>query len=1027
MNINKQRIHSITALLEEQKVRRFIPVTEIECREGTVDSMGDEAGRKYIQLNSRGEWGGRDTYTTFHFRVTLPEEAAGYACFVDVVTGRESEWEQQGVNPQFLVWVNGELRQGMDVNHREIFLSESGNAKESYEIIAEGWAGLHDGICLFRPALQLIDRRVERLYYTFLLLQKAADMDGQNPEAAHWLYKELCHAANLLDLRNLSGEAFVESTVEADSYLRREVLERGGNDTTLCCIGSTHIDVAWLWRVCHTRRKAARSFLNALNLMDQYPEYRFMSSSPILFDFIRQDYPEVYDRIQKAVDEGRFDVEGGMWLEADCNISSGEALVRHFLYGKRFFKDEFGVDSRLLWLPDAFGYSAALPQIMKKSGVDYFITSKLSWNDTNRIPNDTFYWEGLDGSRVLAHFLTMPEDPPAEDFNPWYSLYAGYIHPATVAGAWNNYQNKDLSREVFATFGYGDGGGGSTREDCEFARRLKKGLPGVPAVHMGAPLSFMERMAGRAKLYGNTMPYWQGELYFEYHRGTLTTMAEVKKNNRRGEFFMRRLELALTRRFVEQGADYPHKELEALWKILLLNQFHDILPGSSIREVYEDAQEDYKDLFSRGNELLAAARGNCPRETETSLIVWNDQAWEREGMITLPTDWAGYSVDGRPVQKTREGGVTFVSQVPPLSGLRLDRGPKLSGITSEVIVNKNQMENSFFYIKLDSAGGIYSFFDKRIGRELVKPGRVCNDLTAYEDRPYANDAWDICAYYSEKKYSFAHETVVTVEENGPVRGCLRVERTLGQSVIIQRYYIYSDVPRLDFDTTVFWHERHTLLKAAFPMDIHAWEATYDVQFGNLTRPAHNNTSWQQAQFEVCGHKWADLSQADFGVSLLNDCKYGYCIKNGVMELTLLRGATWPNEQADLGEHHFTYSLYPHPLGWRDGGTVRQALDLNDPMTVTQGKQSSVAFVSVSARNVTVEAVKQAEDKDGVIVRLNEFENAKTDLTLQFLRPIREAWMCDMLENRIQPLKVKGAVCYMTISPYEVKTVRLLLG
>lgn len=1025
MNIRKQRIHSLIALLDEQKVRLSIPITGIEFREGTVESIACEASQTYTKLGRRGEWGSRDAYCTFRFHVTLPEEAAGYACLVDVVTGRESEWEQQGVNPQFLVWVNGVLQQGMDVNHREILLSEVGKAGESYEIIAEGWAGLHGGVCLFLPSLQMVDRKVESLYYTYLLLQKTADMDGQSPEVSEWLYRELCHAAALLDLRETGSDAFAVSAAEADAYLKKEVLEHGRNDVSLCCIGSTHIDVAWLWRVCHTRKKAARSFLNALNLMKQYPEYQFMSSSPILFDFIRQDYPEVYDRIRKAVGEGRFNVEGGMWLEADCNLSSGESLIRHFLYGKRFFKNEFGVDSRLLWLPDVFGYSAALPQIMKKCGVDYFITSKLSWNDTNRIPNDTFYWEGLDGSRVLAHFLTMPEDPPAADFNPWYSLYAGYIHPATVAGAWKNYQNKDLSPEVFATFGYGDGGGGSTREDCEFARRLKNGLPGVPAVHIGTPLSFMERMARRSEAFDNTMPYWQGELYFEFHRGTLTTMAEVKKNNRRAEFLMRRLELALTCRYVEQGDDYPHKELEALWKTLLLNQFHDILPGTSIREVYEDARADYRALFSRGNELLSAVRGGRPKAEDRSLIVWNDQAWKRSGIVTLPEAWAGYLVDGRPVQKTKEGAVAFIENVLSFAGRRLDRGPKMTETASELIVEKHHMENSFFCIKLDQAGGIVSFFDKRIQRELVRIGRVCNDLTAYEDRPYANDAWDICGYYREKKYDFSDETFLIVEENGPVRGCLRVERTLGQSRIIQRYYIYSDVPRLDFDTEVLWYERHTLLKTAFPVEIHAWEATYDIQFGNLTRPVHNNTSWQQAQFEVCGHKWADLSQTDFGVSLLNDCKYGYCIKNGVMELTLLRGSTWPNAEADLGEHHFTYSLYPHPLGWREGRTVLQALDLNDPMMVTEGARSVASFASVSARNVTVETVKQAEDGDGVIIRLNEFENAKTDFMFQFIRPIKAAWECDMLENRIQPLKVQGAICPMTIDPFEVKTVRLI--
>ena len=686
-----------------------------------------------------------------------------------------------------------------------------------------------------------------------------------------------------------------------------------------------------------------------------------------------------------------------MWLEADCNLVSGESFVRQLVHGKRYFREKFGRDSRLLWMPDVFGYSAALPQLLKKAGVDYFYTTKIGWNEYNSMPNDTFLWKGIDGSQVLTFFHEQNQD----------------LRPATLAHLWNKYKNKGINGEVMTAYGYGDGGGGPTEEMLEYGRRLKNGLPGVPAVHQGNMLEFMEDLEKRVK-DNPWLPTWSGELYLEYHRGTYTSMARNKKYNRRAELALRELEALAGLLHATLGTEYPGQQLYAMWETVLLNQFHDIIPGSSIKEVYEDSDAQYAALFDQVEDLrhrlgglLASAVGG------SGLLVFNALGYPRSGYLTV------------------EGEKRFVEDVPAMGWKVIPRQAPAEGkpLTFEAGV----MENDFFRVRLDENGEIASLYDKRAGREAFSG--AANHLTVYEDKPHNYDAWDINYYYREKPYPVGKALSITVREQTAETLAVEVRRQFMDSVICQTYRLYRAVDRLDIESVIDWKERQLLLKAAFPLDVNADKASFDIQFGNVERPTHQNTSWDAAKFEVCAHKWGDMSDGGYGVSILNDCKYGYSCQYGGLELTLLKSAVDPNEDADREVHTFTYSVYPHQGGWRQAQTVRQAYDLNIPLTLLEGLPAGTgnlpaagSFVELVGEGVELETVKLAYDGDDLIVRLYEYNNSRTQAQLRFGRPVSLVRECDLLEQvsgDALPLD-DGRTFSFAIQPFEVKTFRIQL-
>lgn len=1037
----------IGRILEELSTYRYPdsePVNSYKFKEGNFKScqQADADAGPWADFVADSRWGGTDKHFWFRTQVQIPARFAGKTVVYEVKTGREDQWD--ATNPQFIIYVNGQLIQGLDINHRSIHLCENAVEGETYTVDLHAYSGMAAGLVDLKSTISVFDKEVEKLYYHIRVPHEIAGLlDAEDKRRIDTL-NYLNEAVNLLDLRKPYSDAFNESIKQANQFLEQEFYDKycGCDEVTASCVGHTHIDVAWLWTVAQSREKVARSFSTVLNLMEQYPEYIFMSSQPQLYKFVKEDYPEIYEKIKARIKEGRWEPEGAMWLEADCNLSSGESLVRQVLFGTRFFEKEFGVKNKLLWLPDVFGYSAALPQILKKSGIDYFMTTKISWNEYNKMPWDTFMWQGMDGTEILTHFVTTRdyETPPKSHF----TTYNGEMKPIEIMGAWQRYQHKDMNNDVLVSFGHGDGGGGPSKEMLEVARRMEKGIPGSPKVKMSKSLDFFKRL--EQKVSGHKrLPKWVGELYLEYHRGTYTSMARNKKYNRKSEFLYQDVELLSTINDITAGSSvYPQAEINSGWETILLNQFHDILPGSSIKEVYEVSQKEYLETLDKGNQLAVKAMKDIAAKVDvkdTSVIVFNPLSFTRSDVVefNLPEGYEGTEIrdyDGNAALSQRIEGnkVVFFAENVPAKGYKAFtiKNAAIDSAAGEPAASATPeaLSNRYFDIKLGKDGSITSIFDKVNNRQLLKAGERANVLQAFEDKPHNFDAWDINIYYQEKMWELKDVERVEVVENGPVRASVRIARRFLDSTLVQDVNIYTTIPRIDFVNKIDWKEKHVLLKTAFPVDIHTDKATYEIQYGNVERPTHWNTSWDYARFEVCAHKWADLSEDGYGVSLLNDCKYGHDIKDGVMRLTLLKSATDPNPDADREEHEFTYSLYPHAGGWKEAGTVHMGYGVNCPMyaLVEEKHEGSLpvefSFVAVDQENVVIEVVKKAEDSDDTIIRLYECYNRRGKATLNFCKDITQAWECDLMENNETEIPVNGSQLVFDIKPYEIKTFKV---
>ena len=809
-------------------------------------------------------------------------------------------------------------------------------------------------------------------------------------------------------------------------------------------MGHTHIDVAWLWSLAVTEDKAVRSFSTVLDLMKQYPEYIFMSSQPQLYKYVKKNAPGVYEQIKERVKEGRWEPEGGMFVEADCNIASGEALVRQFMYGQKFFQEEFGADNSILWLPDVFGYSAALPQIMKKCGLPYFMTTKISWNEFNKMPYDTFEWEGIDGSRVLTHFVSTRDYKKGAVEGGFetehFTTYNGDINPSQIKGGWARYSQKYLNGEILNSFGYGDGGGGPTAKMLENQRRLEKGIPGCPKTVMSTAKNYFEVLEKNVKDH-KYLPSWVGELYLEYHRGTYTSMARNKKYNRKAEFAYENAELYGMMDQDLTGSAYPDKQLHEAWEVILRNQFHDILPGSSIKEVYDDSKAEYESIFAINKELVNGALKNIADKVQApkhSVVVYNPNSMTADEIVSFPcpagmANAAVYDKDCLvPSQKAHTGEIIFRAEGVPSKGYKTfylkEEEPQNNGTMQ---VTFDHMENDFFAITLNEKGQFASIFDKKAKREVLQPGKAANVIMTYEDRPHNYDAWDVNNYYVEKAWEVDQVEKIEIAENGPVRAVIKVERKYLDSTITQSICIYKDIPRIDIKNEIDWKEHQIFMKTLFPVDVHTSEATFDIQYGNVKRQTHYNTSWDYAKFEVCVHKWLDVSEDNYGVSMLNDCKYGCSVHDGVIGMSMLKSARYPNPEADKEFHEFTYSFYPHEGDWRSAGTVKQAYQLNNPLTAvvkeTEGGALKEIYSHVSSDqdNVVVEVVKKAEEGDALIVRLYECFNRRTHSTLTFAKDIASAWECDMMEVNCGEAAVAGNQIEFDMKPYEIKTFKVM--
>ena len=863
-------------------------------------------------------------------------------------------------------------------------------------------------------SLKYRDDRIERLFYDL-----KAPMDGLKllkERSNEYVSAITCleKAINLLDFRREYSQEFYDSIEVASRYLKGEFYGKlCGSNQTVACIGHTHIDVAWMWDLSQTREKVERSFSTVLKLMDEYPEYKFMSSQPQLYQFLKERNPALYEKVKEKVREGRWEVEGSMWLEADCNLTSGESLVRQILHGKRFFMDEFGVDCKIVWEPDVFGYSAALPQIMKKSGVEKFITAKIGWNDTNRMPYDTFTWQGIDGSEVFAYFISTCDcNPRIEKYDETYTTYVAHLSAEHVLGTWNRYQPKEFNNTTIMTYGWGDGGGGPTREMLEMQRRLSYGLPGLPKTKLstaGEALCEIEENFIQSCKELKRSPKWNGEIYFEYHRGTYTSVPRIKRNNRKGEFALQNSELFNVMAVKLVNMIYPTEMLERNWKLLLLNQFHDILPGTSIKEVYEESDLQYAELFAdtEGMEANALQAIADNIETEGGILVFNPNGFT----ATAPMDING---------ETR-----VIKDIPAL-GYKVVETVKRVG---QVRVEGKTIENIIYKLVFDETGAIISLFDKRFNRELVKEGGKLNELRAYEDMPFQYDNWELAPYYKQKEWILGDKAEFAPIFDGDRAGFI-ITKKYYDSIITQKVFLYDGLERIDFVTKIAWKEKKQILKARFPLEILVDKATYDIQFGNIERSTHANTSWDAAKFESVGQKWVDMSENNYGVGLLSEDKYGYGAEESVLTLTLLKSGSFPYVEAAESIPEFTYSLYPHSGDFRKGGVIEAAYLLNRPLkAITLEKQNGrlpeeYSLITCETGGVYIETVKMAEDGDGMIVRMYEaFKETKTAV-LRFGTAVKSVYLCNLLEKEERELSVQDGVLYVQMKPFEIITLKV---
>ena len=773
---------------------------------------------------------------------------------------------------------------------------------------------------------------------------------------------------------------------------------------TVRATGHAHLDTAWLWTLSVAREKVARTFSNQLALLDRYPEYVFGASSALHYQWIKEDHPDLYRRIKAYVQQGRWEIQGAMWIEADTNMPSGESLIRQFLHGTRFFRAEFGVEPDLLWLPDVFGYSAALPQLMRICGVKSMLTQKISWSQFNKFPHHTFLWEGIDGSEALVHF------PPEDN-------YCSSLEPGELVKATERFAERDRLDAMLSLFGYGDGGGGPTPFHIERARRLQN-LEGAPRVEMGCAGDFFSRLAPHRE----TLHRWRGELYLELHRKTLTTQAAIKHDNRRMEERLAALELLWSMR----PDCYPEDRFDALWKTLLTHQFHDILPGTSIREVYAEAKISFEQAFGECDALESAWGESMLRAAPDQLTLFNAQSTPYRDLLALPASWRGSSLraaDGTviPTQDAADG-VWAVVEAEPLSFATFSREPPAPPTTATRA--GQTLENEQVQFSFNASGCLTGMRDLRAGREFMNASQEGNRLCLYNDRPAQWDAWDMDVYYEDERIEVARPTFISAVTEGPAFAQFTATFAIGASTIRQTVRLRRNSARLDFITEVDWNEERKLLRVHFPTAIQSAEAAYDIQCGIVKRPTHRNTAREMAMFEVCGHRYADLSRADAGVALLNDCKYGYRVLGNELSLTLLAAPMAPDPGADRETHRFTYSILPHEGDHLNPVIRAEAAALNAKPRVwfdhAPAQPTTVLPVTLIGNDLRMEALKRAGDGSGWIVRVSETTGRCSTGALRFTAPVAIV-ETDALERVTGREEFAAAEHPVSLAPFQIRT------
>ncbi len=912
------------------------------------------------------------------------------------------------------VWDKGNPRQGLTgsgnvawdtgmsrVAYRIDKSSRAGEVVDLYvEVACNGLFGTQPGeqFPLKMAEIAVFDRDAWDLYWDFVVIADIAEIFPTNlPRAgqAMWAANEMINVFNKDD-----RDTWNECRGIAAKFLSEH---NGDAQHNLSAVGYAHLDTAWLWPLEETIRKAVRTFSTTMRLMEDYPDYKFASAQAQHMAWMKDLHPDLYRQIKKRIKEGRFIIVGGCWVEPDCNIPSGESLVRQFLHGQRYYQEEFGFRCKEFWNPDVFGYSGALPQILRGCGMEYFLTQKLSWNQINKPANHTFLWEGIDGSQVLTHF------PPADTYGS-----AGNVRDVYNSVA--KFKEHDRSRESILIFGWGDGGGGPTPAMIEQLSRMDD-VDGLPRTKIRDVQDFFTRCNNDIL----DPVVWVGELYFEYHRGTYTTQAANKRDNRKSEQLLRDVELISSLSKLNGEFKYPSEELDGLWKIVLTNQFHDILPGSSINEVYRDSDRDYEKVLTEANTILNESLNQLLSPGDT-LVALNTVNVKRVEVIEVP------ELPGA-TQKSASGNSLVVVDVQGLGVSRIESQDKQDrSVRLEITLDGFDIENDFLKVTVNQNGTISSLYDKRYEREAVVEAGAANKFVLFEDDPINFEAWDVDVYHLEKPLDEVKHLSSRVLESGPLRVSIEFEYAIGKySRLVQTFMLTAISPRIDFGVWADWHEEKKFLKVEFPWDIRSETATYEIQFGHVVRPTHFNTTWDLAKFEVCAHRWADFSEPGFGVAVLNDCKYGYSTHRNTMRLSLLRSPKLPDPEADMGEHTFKYAVFPHGGDFRDAGVIGEGYCFNIPIKVTRTKEHDIpsgSYFSVDHPAIVIDTVKKAEDSNDLIIRLYESFGGRCSFNFNSLLKIKSVIECNMLEDELKQLEWSEQGVRLSMKPFEIKTLKL---
>ncbi|CDR14766.1 alpha-mannosidase [Streptomyces iranensis] len=990
--------------------------------------VADALRAEYRPFVTGGSWGGPWSTTWFRTTATVPERWAGRRVEALFDLGFDLSRGPGGQAEGLVHTADGTPLEGLHPHHRSVPLTTRAVGGESVCLLVEAAAnppivgsagiGTHYGhrltageddlYRLRRADLVVREEDVWQLLHDMEVLDELMRELPLGLPRRHEILRALQRAVDSVPPRRVAAGA------AAAREILRPVLDRRAHDSahTIAAVGHAHIDSAWLWPLRETVRKCARTFAGMASLAGEYPELVFACSSAQQYAWMRDHQPYVFERIKKAVAEGNWAPVGGMWVEADGNLPGGEALARQLVHGRRFFSQELGVETDGVWLPDSFGYTAAYPQLAALAGARWFLTQKLSWNETNKLPHHTFWWEGIDGTRIFTHF------PPVDTYNATLS-------GAELAHAVARYADKGAGTRSLAPFGFGDGGGGPTREMLEKARRLAD-LEGSPRVRIQTPSEFFRE----AHEEYPDAPVWRGELYLETHRGTYTSQARTKRGNRRSEALLREAELWAATAAVRTGEPYPYETLDALWKQVLLHQFHDILPGTSISWVHQQAEQTYRAIHRGLERIVARAAG--PPDAAEPLAVLNAAPHARREVVLLGTPPA----TGGRAQKLSDGRYALLAQAPALGAAVLGTDtadePRVSARPAEG--GGYVLDNGALTVRIDADGLVRSAYDHASRREAIAPGGAGNLLQLHPDDPVRWSAWNLDAQYRNVHRDLDTATAVHLDDEGPLLARVRVERTTGRSVVVQHLGLAAGSRILEVDTDIDWREEDTVLKAAWPLDVHAERVASEIQFGHVERPTHENTSWDAARFEAWAHRWIHVGEHGWGAALLTDSTYGHDVSRRTREdggttttlrLTLLRGPHSPDPHADRGRHRFRYALCP---GADIGDAVAGGYALSLPLRPAATRLAGPPLVAVGDPGVVVEAVKLADDRSGdVVVRLYESRGGRVRTTLAAGFAVERVQVTDLLENPTGELAHPDGVVDLELRPFQILTLRLARG